>query len=153
MNGLSTARGRTQNGPALELETILLVEDEPAVRGLFAQALRMAGYTVFEARNGAEALEVFSRIHGRIDLLLTDVRMPFLGGSELAAKLVAERPDLRLLYISGYAAKVELGPNAALLQKPFVRADLLRAVRNVLDRPLAAVQGMSSQEQNGGNRP
>jgi CheY-like chemotaxis protein len=135
-----------QEEPAVNLETILLVEDEPAVRGLFAQALRQCGYTVFEARNGAEALEVFDGISGKIDLLLTDMRMPFLGGSELAGKLLARRPDLKLLYISGYAAKVELGPNAALLQKPFVRADLLRAVRSVLDRPLAAVQGMSSKE-------
>jgi two-component system, cell cycle sensor histidine kinase and response regulator CckA len=136
----------------VDSETILLVEDEPAVRGLFAQALRQAGYTVIEARNGAEALEVFDRINGAIDLLLTDIRMPFLGGSELAGQLLARRPDLRLLYISGYAAKVELGPNAALLQKPFVRADLLRAVRSVLDRPLTG-PGASPQEENGGNRP
>ena len=142
-----------QGGPAVDLETVLLVEDEPAVRGLFAQALRQAGYTVIEARNGAEALEMFVKIHGNIDLLLTDVRMPFLGGSELAAKLLALRPDLRLLYISGYAAKVELGPNAALLQKPFVRADLLRAVRSVLDRPLVATPGVSTQEQDGSNCP
>jgi CheY-like chemotaxis protein len=121
----------------VESETILLVEDEPAVRSLFAQALRQAGYTVLEARNGAEALDVFAGIDGNIDLLLTDIRMPFLGGSELAGRLLARRPNLRLLYISGYAAKVELGPNAALLQKPFVRADLLRAVRSVLDRPLS----------------
>jgi two-component system, cell cycle sensor histidine kinase and response regulator CckA len=64
--------------------------------------------------------------------------MPVLGGSELAARLLAQRPELRVLYISGYAAKVDVGPTAALLQKPFVRADLLRAVRNVLDRPLAS---------------
>ncbi|MGE5815602.1 MAG: response regulator [Acidobacteriota bacterium] len=153
MSGLSVAKSGMREDSAVDLETILLVEDEPAVRGLFAQALRHAGYTIIEARNGAEALEVFDRIDGKIDLLLTDVRMPFLGGSELAGKLLARRPDLRLLYISGYAAKVELGPNAALLQKPFVRADLLRAVRSVLDRPLTVVQEMSSQEQNGGDRP
>jgi two-component system, cell cycle sensor histidine kinase and response regulator CckA len=117
-------------------ETILLVEDEPAVRGLFAQALRQEGYTVLEARNGAEALNVFDDVQGAIDLLLTDIRMPFLGGAELAAALLERRPDLRMLYISGYAATVQLGPTARLLQKPFVRADLLRAVREMLDRPV-----------------
>lgn len=152
MNGLAFGTG-SQEGPAEDPETILLVEDEPAVRGLFAQALRQAGYTVVEARNGAEALQVFDRIEGKIDLLLTDIRMPFLGGTELAGQLLAKRRDLRLLYISGYAAKVELGPNAALLQKPFVRADLLRAVRSVLDRPLAVCSEVSAQEQNGSNRP
>jgi two-component system cell cycle sensor histidine kinase/response regulator CckA len=151
VNGL--AYNQAQDGPAEDSETILLVEDEPAVRGLFAQALRQAGYQVIEARNGAEALQVFDRIEGKIDLLLTDIRMPFLGGTELAGQLLARRPELRLLYISGYAAKVELGPNAALLQKPFVRADLLRAVRNVIDRPLTGGAAVSAQEQNGGNRP
>lgn len=126
------------HGEKLPSETILLVEDEPAVRTLFAQALRQAGYRILEARNGAEALDVFEGADGAIDLLLTDIRMPFVGGSELAAKLLARKPGLKLLYISGYASQVELGPNAALLQKPFVRADLLGAVRSVLDRPLAS---------------
>lgn len=152
MNVVSLANGEEREAP-VDMETILLVEDEPAVRGLFAQALRQVGYTVIEARNGAEALELFDRIGGKIDLLLTDVRMPFLGGSELAGQLLTRRPDLRLLYVSGYAAKVELGPNAALLQKPFVRADLLRAVRSMLDRPGAAVPGTSAEEQNGRDGP
>ncbi len=137
MSGFALGRPGSEGQPARASETILLVEDEPAVRALFLQALRQAGYTVLEARNGQEAIDVFDRIHGEIDLLLTDIRMPVIGGSELAARLLARRPNLRLLYISGYAAKVEIGPNAALLQKPFVRADLLRAVRSLLDRPLA----------------
>lgn len=130
MNGSSSGPAEGQS------ETILLVEDEPAVRTLFSQALRQAGYTVLEARNGQEALDVFEGVHGQIDLLLTDIRMPIIGGSELAARLLSRRPNLRLLFITGYAAKVEIGPNSALLQKPFVRADLLRAVRSLLDRPL-----------------
>lgn len=136
MTGFSFGRPGSEEQPVPASETILLVEDEPAVRSLFSQALRQAGYTLLEARNGLEALEVFDSIGGNIDLLLTDIRMPLIGGSELAARLLARRPNLRLLYISGYAAKVEIGPNAALLQKPFVRADLLRAVRSLLDRPL-----------------
>jgi CheY-like chemotaxis protein len=121
--------------PASPSETILLVEDEPAVRSLFAQALRQAGYRVFEARNGVEALDVFGDAQQQIDLLLTDIRMPFLSGSELAAKLTERKPELRLLFISGYATQLEMRPQSALLQKPFVRADLLRAVRGVLERP------------------
>ena len=66
-------------------ETILLVEDEPAVRQLFAQALVRAGYKVHEARNGQEALEVFDQHGDSVDLLLTDMRMPFMGGAELAS--------------------------------------------------------------------
>lgn len=127
--------GEPAEEPIASSETILLVEDEPAVRSLFAQALRHAGYKVIEARNGAEAIDLFDGVSGQIDLLLTDIRMPLLSGSELAEKLVVRRPDLRMLFISGYAATLELGPNAALLQKPFVRADLLRAVRDILDRP------------------
>lgn len=116
---------------------ILLVEDEPAVRILFGQALRRAGYTVIEARNGAEAIELFEAAAGDIDLLITDVRMPLLGGSELADTLASRRVGLRTLFVSGYAAALELGPNAMLLQKPFVRADLLQAVQRMLDRPAA----------------
>lgn len=136
MNGFSFGRQGSEEPAAPSSEIILLVEDEPAVRTLFSQALRQTGYTVLEGRNGQEALDVFDRVGGKIDLLLTDIRMPLIGGSELAARLLARRPNLRLLYITGYAAKVEIGPNAALLQKPFVRADLLRAVRDLLDRPL-----------------
>lgn len=118
------------------MATILLVEDEPAVRALFAAALRHEGHRVLEARNGAEALRVFEEIGGAIDLLLTDLRMPYVGGGELASKLQARRPDLRMLFVSGYASDIQLGPNAALLQKPFVRADLLHAVQNLLGRPV-----------------
>ena len=68
-------------------ETILLVEDEPAVRQLFATALSRAGYNVFEARNGEEAMKVFEQHSDAIDLLLTDMRMPYMGGAELAKQL------------------------------------------------------------------
>ncbi len=132
-----TGDGGASEAP-LPSETILLVEDEPAVRALFAVALRQAGYQVLEARNGTEALAVFAEAREEIKLLLTDIRMPYLGGTELAAKLLKEKPELRLLYISGYPTRLQLGPNSALLQKPFVRADLLRAVRDMLDRPIVS---------------
>ena len=80
--------------PADGRETILLVEDEPAVRQLFAQALTRAGYRVYEARNGQEALKVFDQHGDTIDLLLTDIRMPFMGGTELARQLRERRQSL-----------------------------------------------------------
>jgi CheY-like chemotaxis protein len=116
-------------------ETILLVEDEPAVRQLFAQALARAGYRVHEARNGQEALKVFEQHGDTVDLLLTDMRMPFMGGAELAQQLRARRGSLKLLCISGYAGGNELEFSGDFLAKPFSREQLLAKVREILDRP------------------
>ena len=116
-------------------ETILLVEDEPAVRQLFAQALVRAGYTVHEARNGQEALKVFDQHGDSVDLLLTDMRMPFMGGAELASQLRTRRGTLKLLCISGYAGGNELEFSGDFLAKPFSRDQLLAKVREILDRP------------------
>ena len=116
------------------LETILLVEDEPAVRQLFAQALSRAGYSVHEARNGQEAMKLFDH-HGEvIDLLLTDMRMPYMGGAELAHHLRGRRRSLKLLCISGYPGSLDPDLSSDFLAKPFSRDDLLRKVREVLDR-------------------
>jgi CheY-like chemotaxis protein len=116
-------------------ETILLVEDEPAVRQLFAVALTRAGYRVYEARNGQEALKVFDQYGDAIDLLLTDMRMPFVGGAELARRLRARRPDLKLICISGYPGSLEPDVATDFLAKPFSRDEMLRKVREVLERP------------------
>jgi two-component system cell cycle sensor histidine kinase/response regulator CckA len=115
-------------------ETILLVEDEPAVRQLFAQALTRAGYTVHEARNGQEALKVFDQYGNAVDLLLTDMRMPYMGGGELAQHLLARRKTLKLLCISGYPGTLDPDLAADFLAKPFSRDALLSKVREVLDR-------------------
>ena len=115
-------------------ETILLVEDEPAVRQLFAQALVRAGYRVHEARNGQEALKIFEQHGDKVDLLLTDMRMPFMGGGELARQLRAERGNLKLLCISGFAGGNELEFSGDFLAKPFSREQLLAKVREILDR-------------------
>src|SRR5215217_4210386 len=115
-------------------ETILLVEDEPAVRQLFSQALTRAGYKVHEARNGQEALKVFDQHGDTVDLLLTDMRMPFMGGAELAVQLRTRRRTLKLLCISGYAGGGELEFSADFLAKPFSRDELLAKVREILDR-------------------
>ncbi|HXH07310.1 MAG TPA: response regulator [Vicinamibacterales bacterium] len=118
-------------------ETILLVEDEPAIRGLVAHALRKAGYHVLEARNGIEALELFDRA-GRVDLLLTDVQMPYLRGTDLTMKLRQKAPKLKTLLISGYVGRAQAGVDVPLLEKPFARDALLKAVRETLDAAGAA---------------
>ena len=120
--------------PEQTLETILLVEDEPAVRQLFAQALTRAGYAVYEARNGQEAIKLFDTHGDEIDMLLTDVRMPYMGGTELAHHLRGRRRTLKLLCISGYPGHLDSDLAADFLAKPFSRDDLLKKVREVLDK-------------------
>jgi hypothetical protein len=117
-----------------KLETILLVEDEPAVRQLFAHALSRAGYSVFEARNGQEAVRLFDQHGDAIDMLLTDMRMPYMGGAELAHHLRGRRRTLKLLCISGYPGNLDPELAVDFLAKPFSRDDLLKKVREVLDR-------------------
>jgi len=119
-------------------ETVLVAEDEPAVRGIAVRVLREQGYTVLEAANGTEALRV-ALAHGkRPDLLLTDVIMPEMKGKALAEQLCARWPGLKVLYISGYtdetiANQGVLDQDAAFLQKPFGPETLARKVREVLD--------------------
>jgi CheY-like chemotaxis protein len=118
-------------------ETVLLVEDEDAVRALTRHVLRRCGYTVLEARDGAEALDLAGRHAGRVDLLLTDVVMPVLGGRELAQRLAGLRPELKVLFLSGYTddAVVRHGvreAETAFLQKPFTPSSLALKLREVL---------------------
>jgi two-component system cell cycle sensor histidine kinase/response regulator CckA len=130
----AAAHDRGGTSPGTPRETILLVEDEPAVRQLFAHALTRAGYTVLEARNGQEALKVFDRQGDTIDLLLTDMRMPYMGGAELMEQLRRRRKSLKLISISGYPGASEIDMTTDFLAKPFSRDDLLSKVRAVLDR-------------------
>jgi CheY-like chemotaxis protein len=89
VTGKTSPASKIETMSETTLETILLVEDEPAVRQLFAQALKRAGYSVYEARNGQEAVKVFDQHGESIDMLLTDMRMPYMGGAELAHHLAA----------------------------------------------------------------
>jgi CheY-like chemotaxis protein len=121
-------------------ETILLVEDEEAVRALSKHVLTGCGYRVLEAGDGRAALEVSREHLAGIDLLLTDVIMPHLSGPEVAALLVGRHPGLKVLYCSGYTddAVVRHGVHdmeVAFLQKPFSPSELACKVREVLDLP------------------
>jgi signal transduction histidine kinase len=118
-------------------ETILLVEDEPMVRELFRDVLLEAGYTVLEAKNGMEALEIACRHAERIHLMVTDVVMPGMTGGELVRRMGLTRPEVKVLYVSGYTDDVlvrrgviESGVN--FLQKPCMPDDLSRVVRDIL---------------------
>jgi PAS domain S-box-containing protein len=120
-------------------ETILLVEDDHAVRGLNARLLRAKGYTVIEAANGREALRVVDqRQVNSVKLLLTDVIMPEMGGKELAQHFRAVHPNTKVLFCSGYTQEAidrggELEPGTAFLQKPFTPMLLASKIREVLD--------------------
>ena len=120
-------------------ETVLIVEDEAAVRALAKTALARKGYRVLEAANGGEALLLCESERSPIHLLVTDVVMPGLGGADLARRLAPLRPDMKVLFISGYADQAAarhgtIEPGAAYLEKPFSLDALARKVREVLDR-------------------
>jgi len=118
-------------------ETVLLVEDEDSVRELVRETLVSRGYKVLEAENGESGLQVGENYKGQIDLLITDVVMPGIGGRELAKKLLLMRPNIGVLFLSGYTEDAvvnhgALGPGRAFLQKPFTLQSLARKVREVL---------------------
>jgi len=120
--------------------TLLVVEDDAQVRQVTVRALERGGYRVLVAASGREAQEAFRERPGRVDLLLTDVMMPGMGGHELALALQRERPGLPVLYISGYAPdflveRRALGEGLPLLQKPFTSEALLARVRELLAGP------------------
>ncbi|GKS64140.1 histidine kinase [Nitrospira sp.] len=125
-------------GRAVGRETILVVEDDPSVRGLVQEALRVSGYDVLVARHGIEALLTGAKHMGPIHLLLTDVAMPQMSGPEVAEKLAGVRPDIKVLYMSGYPDHpvFEQGGvkrDTAFLHKPFTPAVLTQKIREVLD--------------------
>jgi len=119
-------------------ETVLLVEDEELVRSMFVEVLKSAGYDVLEATQGSEALALAERFPEPIDLLVTDVTMPGFSGVELARRLGATRPDMRVLFVSGYTGQEaeqwgKLDRPVQFLQKPFHSDALLNKVRRILD--------------------
>ena len=129
-------------GDLLGSETVLLVEDEDAVRALAREVLRRHGYVVLEARHGVDALRVVERHQDNIHLMVTDVVMPHMSGRELAERLATVRPAMKTLFMSGYSDHAlmpgDLAPGASFLQKPFTPEVFARKVRAILDSDQAA---------------
>jgi CheY-like chemotaxis protein len=141
------ARGEVPIGAALPrgTETVLVVEDEDAVRHIVRRVLEAQGYAIVEARDGNDALQVCATRGDRIDLVLSDVIMPGMGGRELARELAARRPRLEILFMSGYNDDSELSgadrePASGVLAKPFTAETLARQVREALDRRSSLAQ-------------
>jgi two-component system, cell cycle sensor histidine kinase and response regulator CckA len=133
------------DGPPLHgSETMLLVEDQDAIRDVVSEFLKGSGYTVLEATDGIEALQVAEQHDGDIDLLLTDVVMPRMGGPELAIRLANLRPRMKVIYMSGYTEFAKDNRKLAesekiILQKPFALVTLARKVREVLGQGRGAL--------------
>ena len=143
---------QSQQSEAGGCETVLLVEDEESVRELVRLTLAARGYKVLEAENGECGLRVSESFKENIDILITDVVMPGIGGRELAKKLLALRPGISVLYLSGYTEDAVItqgapGPSTAFLQKPFTLQNLAKKVREVLrskPAPKSAAKSASS---------
>lgn len=121
------------------MKSILLVEDEDMLRGLIRELLEIKGYSVLEASQGVEALELMRAADRAVDLVLTDVVMPHMSGSELVEQLKEDHPGLKVIFMSGYtgasnaAIHKTLGnPGVAFLQKPFRLNALIGIVENLL---------------------
>jgi CheY-like chemotaxis protein len=131
------SRGRAEPSPGGE-ETILLVEDSAALRGLMRRILEDNGYATLESGDPAAALRIAEAYAGPLPLLIADLELPGFSGTVLAERIAAARPETRVLYMSGYNQESaiqfqQMGQNQELLEKPFSRGDLLAKVRHVLD--------------------
>lgn len=124
-------------------ETILIVEDEAAVRGLAARVLQFYGYQTLLATDGEEALALAERHAGPIHLMLTDLVLPHMSGQQAAERLVRLRPEARVLYMSGFtesalAHQGDLGASPAFIEKPFAPFALATKVRGILAEPASS---------------
>jgi two-component system, cell cycle sensor histidine kinase and response regulator CckA len=138
--------GRAKSIPSIQRhETILLVEDEASLRKLTRSPLQAVGYTVLDASDGTEALKISHDYAGEIHLLLTDIVMPGMNGRDLAEQITAQRPSMRVVYMSGYAGQSigcaeVFSPNTWFLSKPFTREELGAKLREALGREPVRLQ-------------
>ncbi len=144
MRGVAAAAGGEESGAstarAARLQRVLIVEDDVIVRELLHEVLSEAGYEVATVANPAEAIALSERDPGRMDLMVTDVIMPGMDGRKLAAQLAPARPEMAVLFISGYPQQAishngDLEAGLAFIQKPFTPEALLRRVRQMLSEP------------------
>ena len=120
--------------------TILLVEDEDGLRSLNARGLRSRGYTVIEAENGLDALEALEREEGAVDLVVSDVVMPEMDGPTMLTEMRKRNPDLRIIFVSGYAEdafekSLPEGQQFNFLPKPFTLSQLVASVKETMTAP------------------
>jgi two-component system cell cycle sensor histidine kinase/response regulator CckA len=138
--------GRAKSMPSVQRhETILIVEDEASLRKLTRSLLQPMGYTVLDASGAGEALKISQDHQGEIHLLLTDIVMPGMNGRDLAVQLTAQRPSMRVVYMSGYAGQSigcaeVFSPNTLFLSKPFTREELGAKLREALGRESVRLQ-------------
>ena len=127
-------------------ETILIVEDERVVRELVQEVLQAHGYTVLTAADGREAIAICTARSDKIDLLLTDVMMPQMTGPELARQLKPQRPEMRIIFMSGYTDQVRVlfDSSAAFIQKPFRTKELVEKIRETLDSSAASLDAAAN---------
>jgi two-component system cell cycle sensor histidine kinase/response regulator CckA len=121
------------------MKTILLVEDEDMLRGLIRELLEIKGYTILEACQGLEAIELLRETRARVDLILTDVVMPHMSGSEMVERLRSDYPTVKVIFMSGYTGSSNASihkslemPGVAFLQKPFRLNALISQVEELL---------------------
>ncbi len=131
-------------------ETILVVDDESEVRIMLQEQLKTFGFTVLVAEGGPEALKLSQEYPETIHLLLTDVLMPRMNGGTLAARMTSARPDIKVLYMSGFTPNMAvhhsvLDPGTAFLPKPFTPEILLRTIRVILDAPRSSERRASHE--------
>jgi len=132
----------------MAFETILFADDTELIRKLMCPFLRTQGYEVIEAADGAEAIAAATHHPCPIDLLISDVEMPGLDGPALAGRLARRRPEMKVLFISGYP-DCDLGPGVALLRKPFAPQSLVRKVTEIRGDSRRAVGSEGSQQGSG----
>jgi two-component system, cell cycle sensor histidine kinase and response regulator CckA len=135
---------RAQPAGERNLETILVVEDDELIRGCIVAPLTRAGYEVLSAGNGAEGARVFERHSEALDLLVTDISMPGMLGTDLARFARKIRPDIKVIFASGSVHLEETNPQtyiqgSVFLSKPFTIEELLRTVKEVLGKPSAGI--------------
>jgi DNA-binding response OmpR family regulator len=124
---------------------VLLVDDDPVILNLFLHVLQHASYAVLVAADGRDAIELSRVFDGHIDILITDMEMPRLGGDELGEMIMRERPGIRILQISGRVAEHFLGRNLSLafLHKPFTPSELIEKVHEVMMAPSGTVRALT----------
>jgi CheY-like chemotaxis protein len=149
VKGAATRNERTEScsAPLSGAETVLLAEDQEGIRDLIHESLTSNGYKVLVANNGLEALQIAEGYRDAIDLLITDVVMPRMGGYELADRLLRVRPETRTIFMSGYAERRDgergsIASSSFCVQKPFSMNMLLSKVREALE-PLASTDSPS----------